>query len=245
MFDKNIIKKNFGRHASQYENNARLQKRVAIEVASRSKHMYGQILDIGSGTGMLRKLTNRDLIELDISFDMCQVSGGVAVNADAESLPFKDASFDGVLSSLALQWSADLDKSLAEVLRVLKPKGQFVFSSLTTGTLRELDAAYNYLDGKKHTIEFEPAMRMFARLKKAGFAEVNISAQTITYWYKDIFTLLRDIKSIGASYNFSGESKGLKGKDYFKKLENIYRSQTPKEEKLPAKWEVIYITARK
>ncbi len=60
------------------------------------------------------------------------------VVADAESLPFEDASFDYVFSSLALQWCIDLSYPLREIRRILTANGKGCFSTLVDGSLREL-----------------------------------------------------------------------------------------------------------
>jgi ubiquinone/menaquinone biosynthesis C-methylase UbiE len=49
------------------------------------------------------------------------------VQADAESLPFPDASFDAVVASLVLCSVGSQAKALAEVRRVLKPGGELRF----------------------------------------------------------------------------------------------------------------------
>jgi demethylmenaquinone methyltransferase/2-methoxy-6-polyprenyl-1,4-benzoquinol methylase len=48
------------------------------------------------------------------------------VEADAMTLPFADASFDGVTMGFSLRNVVDLDAVLREVLRVLKPGARFV-----------------------------------------------------------------------------------------------------------------------
>jgi ubiquinone/menaquinone biosynthesis C-methylase UbiE len=58
-----------------------------------------------------------------------EISGRVA---DAERLPFDDDSFDLVLGHAVLHHIPDLDQSLREVLRVLKPGGRFVFAGEPT-----------------------------------------------------------------------------------------------------------------
>jgi len=47
--------------------------------------------------------------------------------AHGESLPFPDASFDRVVSNVALPYM-DIPRTLAEVRRVLKPGGSVMFS---------------------------------------------------------------------------------------------------------------------
>src|ERR1700749_4979398 len=48
--------------------------------------------------------------------------------ADAESLPFADASFDLVLGHAVLHHLPDLERAFAEFHRVLRPGGRIVFA---------------------------------------------------------------------------------------------------------------------
>jgi ubiquinone/menaquinone biosynthesis C-methylase UbiE len=45
--------------------------------------------------------------------------------ADAQALPFRDASFDAVIANHMLYHVPDISRSLGEVRRVLKPSGGF------------------------------------------------------------------------------------------------------------------------
>ena len=56
------------------------------------------------------------------------LSGVTFQEADAEELPFADASFDAVVSNLCLHLVTDADRMLAEVRRVLKPSGRTAMS---------------------------------------------------------------------------------------------------------------------
>jgi ubiquinone/menaquinone biosynthesis C-methylase UbiE len=99
----------------------------------------GRVLEIGAGTGanlpfygagveaitvaepeapMARKLARR-LRE--------QRRGIALVQAPAEQLPFRDAQFDTVVSTLVLCTVRDLAQALSEVGRVLKPAGRLLF----------------------------------------------------------------------------------------------------------------------
>lgn len=101
--------------------------------------LAGDVLEIGAGTGRnldhypttLRRLVltepDRHMrAQLDRRF---VTSGRVAqvVDAPAESLPFPDATFDAVVSTLVLCSVADQRASLAEIRRVLRPGGKLVF----------------------------------------------------------------------------------------------------------------------
>ena len=51
--------------------------------------------------------------------------------ADAEALPFPDASFDVVVSTFGVMFTADQDKAAAELLRVCKPGGKIGLANWT------------------------------------------------------------------------------------------------------------------
>jgi SAM-dependent methyltransferase len=53
--------------------------------------------------------------------------------ADAEALPFRDASFDVVLSTFGVMFTADQDKAAAELLRVCKSGGKIGLANWTPG----------------------------------------------------------------------------------------------------------------
>jgi malonyl-CoA O-methyltransferase len=248
-FNKQQIQKNFARKACLYEENARLQKRVVMELLSRAGKLEGKVLDVGSGTGLIRSNASFVPIEMDLAYEMCaksSKSGGLALNADAENLPFAAVSINHIISSLTIQWLNDLEKFSAEMQRVLAVGGSFHLSTFGNGTLAELKYAFNYLDNDEHLIKFPSTIFLFALLKKTGFADIQIHTQTITYRHDNVMQILRQMKNIGATYPLARSHKGLVGKRYFTKLENVYRSKyADSDGKLPVTWNVLYISGRK
>lgn len=242
------ISRNFGRAATGYEKSARLQLRAAQELITQCENFSGRILDIGAGPGIISKLAtwpNADIISLDLSSEMAALSQSYSpsIVANMQQLPVRSSSLDNVISSLSLQWSPDFEVALAEIHRVLKLKGRLAFTTFSPNSLKELKDAFNYLDADQHLMNFEPVMRIFAMLKKAGFDNLIFNSQKITYHYPDILAALKSIKNIGASYAYA-KGKGIKTKRYFDKLENIYKGITG-EQNISLKWEVLYIHAEK
>jgi ubiquinone/menaquinone biosynthesis C-methylase UbiE len=97
--------------------------------ASRSR-----VLDVGCGTGQLTarvaaELAPETVVGCDFSRGMLREAvrrspGLPCVRADAMRLPFRDESFDAVLSTESFHWFPDQDVALAEFFRVLAPKGR-------------------------------------------------------------------------------------------------------------------------
>lgn len=91
----------------------------------------GRTLDLGCGTGRSLRLfpNGTGVIGIDPSADALRRARRRApevplVRASAEALPFRDAIFDTVVSSLVFCSVPDADGALAEVRRVLRRDGQ-------------------------------------------------------------------------------------------------------------------------
>jgi ubiquinone/menaquinone biosynthesis C-methylase UbiE len=93
-----------------------------------------KVLDLGGGAGdfssiLLRENTGNYLVNIDIDPGGLQIIPGInPVNGDILKLPFKPASFDGIVGRAILHHIPDaLDKGATEIARVLKPGGMTVF----------------------------------------------------------------------------------------------------------------------
>ncbi|MDQ6803891.1 MAG: class I SAM-dependent methyltransferase [Actinomycetota bacterium] len=106
------------------------------------QHGYARGLEIGSGTGyfslnLLQASILGEATCTDISPEMVATLAGNArrlglevraARADAESLPFADASFDLAFGHAVLHHLPDLPRAFAELHRVLRPGGRIVFA---------------------------------------------------------------------------------------------------------------------
>jgi ubiquinone/menaquinone biosynthesis C-methylase UbiE len=99
----------------------------------------GDVLEIGSGTGANLayygpSVASLDLVEpapamvkrLDRKARATRPTARV-LSAPAEDLPYDDASFDTVVSTLVLCSVADQPRAVAELRRVLRPSGRLLF----------------------------------------------------------------------------------------------------------------------
>ena len=102
--------------------------------------LHGHVLDVACGTGdMVVELLKReaDVTGADLSQEMLAIAKQKAPSAtymvaDAEHLPFEDASFDAVTCAFGVRNFVHLEQGLKEMLRVLKPGGRMVILELAT-----------------------------------------------------------------------------------------------------------------
>ena len=95
-----------------------------------------RVLDVGCGAAQTtRWLAGHGAVAVGFDLSFAQLRLGLAeprvplVRADAEALPFGDATFDVACSAYgALPFVADSARVMREVARVLKPGGRWVFS---------------------------------------------------------------------------------------------------------------------
>lgn len=101
-------------------------------------NLSGRVLEIGAGTGANLDYypKDMDLVILEPSPYMQRylkekaesLGRSVEIHTGvAEDLPFSDESFDSVISTLVLCSVDELNQSLSEIKRVLKPGGRFYF----------------------------------------------------------------------------------------------------------------------
>lgn len=255
QLDKAGVRVAFDRASATYEPAAVLQSRVAEELLSRLDPFAfnpAVILDLGCGTGrltaQLKRLYRRStVIALDIAPGMLREAARhqrflrrfERICADAAHLPLQSASVDILFSNLMLQWCDPLDDALAEVRRVLKPQGFFLFTTFGPDTLKELRAAWSQADTHNHVNRFLDMHDIGDALVRAGLIEPVLDVDRLQLTYDDALTLMRDLKSIGARNATAGRPRSLAGRARLQHVLTAYESFR-KGGKLPATYEIVY-----
>lgn len=136
----------------------RLWKKFAIDQSD--VHRDSQVLDVAGGTGDMAALFSKRLgpkgrvVVSDINESMLSlgrdklIDQGIAGKtefalADAEVLPFQDASFDCVCVAFGLRNMTHKQKALESMYRVLKPGGCLLILEFSKPTLPGLDKIYD------------------------------------------------------------------------------------------------------
>jgi ubiquinone/menaquinone biosynthesis C-methylase UbiE len=181
----------FDRRAGSYERDWRSEfhTRVvatAAEVALAALPHPASVLDVGCGTGaLLRTLADRlpagvALSGVDPAPAMLEVSRAAVgqhsrvwlARAVAERLPFRDASFDLVVTTVSFAHWTDQPAGLTEIARVLRPAGRLVLVDLfAIGWLRPLTALGRRRD-RIHPIAELEAMLTQARLTALAWERI-------------------------------------------------------------------------
>jgi ubiquinone/menaquinone biosynthesis C-methylase UbiE len=119
---------------------SRLDKAVVKEVAKEFTKNH-TVLDVGCGFGKSTKMIEDKGdyiigIDVEIFFDKSKFSHKVNfVSADAFSLPFRDETFDAVISLDVIEHVPDDSSFLCEIKRVLKVGGIFLVGTPNKGRL--------------------------------------------------------------------------------------------------------------
>ena len=153
------------------------------------------ILELGSGNGILvRELIDTvgpdgRVVGLDASdaiLDMARhiCPEGEFLRGDAQNLPFKDETFDAVVTAQVLCFLEDVDRAISETYRVLKPDGRLVVLDTDWDTLiwqsddPELMARvmneYQAVYTNAHLPRSLPS-----RLVKAGFSKIDVESYVV------------------------------------------------------------------
>jgi SAM-dependent methyltransferase len=157
----------------------------------------GRVLEIGIGSGLNIPYYDSGQVShlwgLDPSREMWAIARRNArehhldaefIESGAESIPLEDAVADTVVVTYTLCTVPDVDRALAEVRRVLKPRGRLLFcehGEAPDPAVRRwqvrMGPAWRYLGGGCHLDRPIPRL-----LEAAGFESTDLQARYIPGW---------------------------------------------------------------
>ncbi|KAM4903916.1 arginine-hydroxylase NDUFAF5, mitochondrial isoform 4-T4 [Sylvia borin] len=161
-------------------------------------------LDVGSGRGYIAqhltkafKFLFQETVEKFIQVDIAENAlknaveseiPTVRVVADEEFLPFKEDTFDLVVSSLSLHWVNDLPKAFREIHQVLRPDGVFIGAMLGGDTLYELRCSLQLAELEREG-GFSPHVSPFTAVADLGHLLARAGFNTLTVVWGRVIAL--------------------------------------------------------
>ena len=227
---KDKIKTSFSENAVAYDRHAVVHKKIIDRLVGSLAGDYKNILDLGCGTGTLAaKLVQQypaaKIIGLDLAPGMIERARAKVISrrvefvvGDAETLAFGSTAFDLVVSTSSLQWMA-AEKVFAEAARVLRPAGQFVFSTFGPATFSEIRKVG--LSVNKFIAKGE-----IERISRHCFHKTELASWIATEYYSDVFDFFRRLRSIGAQIPEKVNEKGLWTK---RKIDSLFLNNKGKD----------------
>ena len=153
-----------------------------------------QVLDIGCGGGAnianwLAKCTNGHVTGIDysnVSVEASKKLNAIAIKqgkcdivyGDVSSMPFDEESFDCVSAFETVYFWTDLEKSFAEVNRVMKSGGTFLICNESDGTNSKDEKWAKKIGGMKIYNE----MQLRTMLEKVGFCDIKSFVDAKKHW---------------------------------------------------------------
>ncbi len=141
----------YNKIARSYNELYRGEQLKKVEIILKNIKPKGKLLDIGAGTGISTKPFEKycDCTALDPSEELLKQYKGKKIIGKAENLPFKDNSFNVIISVTSLHHS-NFKKALKEIFRVSKPNAQIAITILKKSKLAKTLEKNNLLkDFKK------------------------------------------------------------------------------------------------
>ncbi|XP_053317332.1 arginine-hydroxylase NDUFAF5, mitochondrial [Spea bombifrons] len=213
-------------------------------------------LDLGCGKGYisqhLTKETVEKLVQTDMSAKALKSSAPseiptFSVIADEEFIPFKENTFDLVVSSLSLHWVNDLPRAFQEIHRVLKEDGVFIGAMFGGETLYELRCSLQLAEIEReggfspHVSPFTAVTDLGNLLGRAGFNMLTVDADEIQVHYPGMFEVMEDLKGMGES-NCTWNRRSLLHRDSLLAAAAIYQEMYGEQDgSVPATFQIYYM----
>jgi malonyl-CoA O-methyltransferase len=113
------------------------------------------------------------------------------------------------------------------------------FSTLAEGSLCELRASWKKIDAYQHVNNFLSLNQVKIALAQSRCDNHQLDLTTITVWYDSAFSVMRDLKGIGANH-VSGRSHGLTSRETLLQVEHEYQAFKNDQGLLPASYQVCF-----
>ena len=164
------------------------------------------ILEVGSGTGMISDLIDRQIICSDISYEMCKESAKKHMNViccDAEKLPIRENILDGIISAEVVYYLNNPNAFIEDSTRILKKDGKLLIT-IFNQKMQFIDSIRSFLRifNKKMYFDDGHELMKYAILKKL----LEKNNFRITYLKKNVIFPFKSLHKINLLFEKTGFS---------------------------------------
>jgi len=238
------IKRSFDASKNTYDSSCDIQRLVADHLISKVEGEHKSILEIGTGTGIYTDLlrdrypyaqvTCVDIAHSLLKGAMDKHPENNYICADGECLPIS-SQFDLITGSSALQWFLNPSVSIPEMLKLLKPGGEFAFSIFAKGTFTEM----SILEGMTG---FGSVYDLRSGDEYRGIVDADYEEKDYVLWFSSAKEFLKKQKGTGAT--FTGASK-FTSKSSYQKFIELYPELFGENGRIPVTYNIFYMYGRK
>jgi len=248
--DKEYIRKNFSRYARYYDKHSTVQDLSASRLISKvADNSFGNILDIGCGTGNYTRLLKERFPQarikaIDISNEMIKIAER---KLEGESIEFitrdgetivPQEKFDLISSNATFQWFENLEETLTRYKGFLNKDAIISFSIFGPQTFHELNSSLEELFGKeistssRNFIDRDSIKEILGHL----FNDIEIEEEIYTETYDSLKRLLERIRYTGTRGN------GTNGKSFWtpKMIDDLEKAYRKGFKNIIATYQIFY-----
>jgi len=180
----------------------------------------GVVVDLGAGRGdgaarLRERYPGARVLAVDTSLAMLAAArdrqGIHALAGDAERLPLQVGQVGLIFANMLLPWSRP-DTVFREAARLLTSGGLFLFATLGPDTLLEVRRAWAAADDGVHVHAFFDMHDLGDLAVASGLAEPVVDVDRLELTYRDVDSLIRDLRASGAVNVAAGRRRSLTGR---------------------------------
>ena len=194
-----------------------------------------QALEIGINENLTfdylkSRFINSKIDRGDVSLSKRKVGGNFTFyEIDIENMSFKENYYDLIYSNFFLHLTSNFERNLRNIFQSLCSNGFFITAIPNKESMFQLlnsmyEADIFFYNGAfqrfNPTIEIDNILPV---MKNLDFDSPSIHTDSITIDYKFFDNLLKDIKTMNLSYSYLDKKNKFENKNYFNKLEKIYK----------------------
>lgn len=252
LFDRPLVKRRKRRFTDSFASVDFLYREAAERLADRlqdTTRSFGTTLLLGNHSELLPEILPTGKLG-DIT--TAASFGDVSVRCDEEYLPFRESSFDAVISCLSLHWVNDLPGTLIQIQRALKPDGLFLAVLPGPQTLKELRQSLEaaMIEAEKGIY---PVVSPFVEvrdagnlLQRCGYALPVADSELLSLSYDTPFKLMNEIRLMGEANALVERRKRFSRRTLFQRTAEIYHQHhANSENRIQASVELVFLSGWK